>query len=93
MIMEEKKMPSKLTKGSRYRVTSRWGDGGVKVSEGEFEGHVMIGTDTGLCLQIMEEAVRVHRIIPTAAVLAIDILTIKEEDEEKKKETPQVSYG
>lgn len=91
--MEEKKIPSKLTKGSRYRVTSRWGDGGVKVSEGEFEGHVMIGTDTGLCLQITEDGFQVYRILPTTVILAIDILKIKEEDDEKKKETPQVSYG
>jgi hypothetical protein len=90
--MDEKKIPTKLTKGSRYRVTSRWGDSSTKVTEGEFEGHVMIGTDSGLCLQIDEGGKQVYRIIPTQVILAIDILSMKQEEDEKK-ETPQVSYG
>jgi hypothetical protein len=87
------KAPSKLTNGSRYRIISRWNDYTTKTTEGEFHGHIMIGTDTGLCLKVEEDGKAVYRIIPSMVILSIDIISIKEENEEKKKETPQVSYG
>jgi hypothetical protein len=87
------KIPNKLTKGSRYRVASRWDERSVKITEGEFHGHVMIGADTGLCLKVEENGATVYRIIPSLSTLCIDVLSVQQEEEEKKKETPQVSYG
>jgi hypothetical protein len=95
-MVQNDKMPSKLTKGSKYRVLSRGDNSTNVVSTGEFQGYVQFGTDSGLCLKIESEEAELNgvlRIIPSMAVLYIDILKSNEEEEIKKKDSPQVSYG
>ena len=95
--MEEKqKAPSKLTKGSHYRVVSKADQSSSITSEGEFLGYLQFGQDSGIMIQLESKDKSLNgtiRIIPSLVVLYIDVLSIKEEEEIKKKEGPLVSYG
>ncbi|MFA5312901.1 MAG: hypothetical protein WC375_06220 [Methanomassiliicoccales archaeon] len=92
--MTEAKPVTKLTKGSRYKIVSKGEATSMIVSEGEFQGYVQFGQDSGLCILIgSDEKDKVTRLIPSNNVLYIDVIEAKEEEEVKKKETPLVSYG
>lgn len=93
---QNEKVPTKLTKGSKYRVLSK-GDSNTNVlSMGEFQGYLQFGQDSGLCLRLESDDAQLNgtlRIIPAMSVLYIDIIKVNEEEETKKKDSPQVSYG
>jgi len=93
--MAEAKPVTKLTKGSRYKIVSKKDENGVVISEGEFQGYVQFGQDSGLCILMDQglEGRKITRIVPSINVLYIDVIEAKEEEEVKKKETPLVSYG
>ena len=94
-MAEGEKVPTKLTKCSKYRVVSK-GDNSSNITIGEFQGYVQFGQDSGLCLKVESEDASVNgllRIIPTLSVLYIDVIKSNEEEEIKKKDSPQVSYG
>jgi hypothetical protein len=95
-MTQNEKFPTKLTKGSKYRVVSKGDNNGNITTVGEFHGYVQFGQDSALCLKLeaTEEWMNgVQRMIPSNNVLYIDILQSNEEEEVKKKDSPQVSYG
>ncbi|MCE5296072.1 MAG: hypothetical protein LLG16_03085 [Euryarchaeota archaeon] len=92
--MTESKPITKLTKGSRYKIVIKTEASSTFVSEGEFQGYVQFGQDSGLCVLVDSDGKdKVTRLIPSNNVLYIDVIESKEEEEVKKKETPLVSYG
>ena len=94
--MEEEKYPSKLTKGSKYRIVSRGGKDEQFVSVGEFMGYVQFGQDSGVCVKLQSEDKNldgVLRIIPTMSVLVIDVLDYKHEEDRLKKEPDSIFYN
>ena len=95
-MSENNKSPTKLTKGSKYRVLSKGDSNNNIITIGEFTGYIQFGQDSAI--QIVQrgldpEIEGVTRIIPLTAVLYIDVLDMKEEEEVKKKVSPMVSYG
>jgi hypothetical protein len=87
-MAEEENYPSKLTKGSEYRIISQGGKDEQFDSTGEFMGYVQFGQGSGLCLKLRSEDVKldgVLRIIPAASVLIIDVLSYKQEQALKKE--------
>lgn len=88
------KVPTKLTKGSRYKVMSKSDNSSPLTSQGEFLGYIQFGQDSGLLLRLDSQGEEGRmRIIPSSNVIYLDILETKEEEETKKKEAPLVSYG
>lgn len=79
----EEKYPTKLTKGSHYRLTVPLGGGGVQTMEGEFVGYLQYGSDVALTMRMEDGALR---IVPSRSVLYLDILSSKEEKDERPKE-------
>lgn len=95
-MSENSKAPTKMTKGSRYRIVSKGDSTGHITSAGEFMGYVQFGQDAGLLLKLMglnPDMDGTMRIIPSTMVLYIDILEAKEEEEVRKKDVQLVSYG
>ncbi|OPY34510.1 MAG: hypothetical protein A4E32_00239 [Methanomassiliicoccales archaeon PtaU1.Bin124] len=90
------KVPTKLTKCSKYRIVSK-GDHSMNViTIGEFQGYVQFGQDSALCIKMESDNPGLNgflRILPIQSVLYIDVLKTNEEEEVKKKDSPQVSYG
>jgi hypothetical protein len=94
--MEEDNYPSKLTKGSKYRIVSRGSKDEHFISIGEFMGYVQFGQDSGLCLKLKSEDTGLDgilRIIPAMAVLVIDVLNYKHEEDRHKKEPDSIFYN
>ena len=89
-----KKEDVKLTEGSRYRVISIGGRDIALETEGVFKGYASMGIDeVGLLLELGENHGDMQgktRIVPLHAVLAIDILDIKEH--EKKDDTKDANH-
>jgi hypothetical protein len=95
-MAENSKTPTKLTKGSRYRIVSKGDSTAYITSAGEFMGYIQFGQDSGLLLKLIglnPDLDGTMRIIPSMTVLYIDILEVKEEEEVRKKDVPLVSYG
>jgi len=95
-MAQNEKFPTKLTKGSKYRIVSKGDNNGNVTTIGEFQGYVQFGQDSALCLKLEaadEWMNGILRMIPSINILYIDILTVNEEEEIKKKDSPQVSYG
>ncbi|QLH75023.1 MAG: hypothetical protein HPY73_05935 [Methanomassiliicoccales archaeon] len=95
MRLTEVRTITRLTKGSRYRVVSKGDLNSSIVSEGDFQGFVQFGQDSGLCMLLDQRTgeEKMTRIIPSANVLYIDVIDAKEEEEVKRKDVPLVSYG
>ncbi|MBN1109612.1 MAG: hypothetical protein JXA45_02510 [Methanomassiliicoccales archaeon] len=81
--MMEEKPPTKLTKGSRYRLVLALGAGSTMEVQGEFVGYLQYGSDMALILRLEEGGMRV---VPSRSVLYLDILDSKEEKDERSKE-------
>jgi hypothetical protein len=94
--MEDEKYPSKLTKGSKYRIISRGGKDEQIVSVGEFIGYTQFGQDSGVCIKLQSEDKKMDgllRIIPSMAVLIIDVLDYKHEEDRQKKQPDSIFYN
>jgi len=94
--MPEKEIGPNLTKGSKCRVTSRGDEERQLVSVGEFRGYVAFGHDSAISIELDtshgEEAGRI-RIIPCGAVLSLDLIHMKEEEKEERKEELGIYFG
>ncbi|MBC7108479.1 MAG: hypothetical protein H5T41_06815 [Methanomassiliicoccales archaeon] len=93
--MSGKEIEPNLTKGSKCRVISRGGEGQPLLTTGEFKGYVAFGHDTAISIELDdshgEEAGRI-RLIPCIAVLSIDLLQLKREEEKKESEEREVYF-
>jgi hypothetical protein len=92
-----KKEELQLTEGSKYKIFSIGGRENAMESEGIFKGYTQFGIDEGgLILELDENHGSMHgklRLIPLHAILAIDILNEKpEENKTEDKETAHY-YG
>lgn len=89
-----KKEDMKLTEGSRYRIISIGGRDIALETEGVFKGYASMGIDeVGLLLELGESHGDMQgktRIVPLHAILAIDILDVKEH--EKKDDTKDTNH-
>jgi len=90
----KKKPEIELTKGSEYRIYSISGREKMLESEGLFEGYITIGIEEiGLLLRLNEKHEDMNgkiRIIPLHAVLAMDVIEMKQsEDDEEDTEMPR----
>ncbi|HHF59262.1 MAG TPA: hypothetical protein ENL44_03585 [Thermoplasmatales archaeon] len=84
-----KKKGWKLTEGSKYRIISIGAKDSVIETEGIFRGFATLGMDeVGLCIERNKGKKKMIRIIPLQVILAIDVLS---EKEEKQKETEEES--
>ncbi|MFP4170993.1 MAG: hypothetical protein ACLFUV_08245 [Methanomassiliicoccales archaeon] len=79
-----------FTKGSRYRVMSRYGRE-ILESEGEFLGYASFGNGTALRLRLVEDGT--IRIIPLMMVLSVDVVESKEEEGEEDLEATRAYFG
>lgn len=85
-----------LTPGSRVRLRSAGPDDQAIVSTGVFRGLVSIGGDNALAVELEgadgDEKGRI-RLVPSPALLAVDILEAAKPEEEKRSEsTPSANY-
>jgi hypothetical protein len=85
-----------LTKGSKWKVISSGGEGKSIVSVGVFRGYVAFGHDSAIGIELDsthgEDAGRI-RVIPCVSVLSLDLISIKQEEEEKDTEERGVYFG
>ncbi len=91
----EKHLPVTLTNGSHVRIRSAGPKEEALESVGLFRGLVSIGGDSSLAVELDgagEEKGRI-RLIPLAALYAIDILEAAKADEEKRSDpSPAPGY-
>ena len=92
-----KKEDMKLTEGSRYKIISIGGKDNPLETEGIFRGYANMSIDEGGMLMELSEK---HgdlkgktRIVPLHAVLAIDILDIKEHNSKDETKETNHYYG
>ncbi|MGD1060832.1 MAG: hypothetical protein ABR879_05185 [Methanomassiliicoccales archaeon] len=77
-----------LTKGSKYKVISRGSGPEPIVTVGTFKGYTQFGNDSALAIELDPEKPdekSMLRIVPIMSVLAIDVLSFKPEEKDKKK--------
>jgi hypothetical protein len=90
----DKKAEIELTKGSEYRVYSLGGKEKMLETSGIFEGYITVGIDEiGLLIKLDQshnELAEKTRIVPLHAVLAIDVLQVKQLD--KKDEDREIPH-
>lgn len=79
----DEKLPTKLTKGSRYHLVIGTGGGSVLEMDGEFVGYMQYGSDVALTMRMGSGTLRV---VPSRSVIYLDILDSKEEKDERPKE-------
>jgi len=92
----EKKEDWKLIEGSRYKIISIAGRDSSLETEGIFKGYATIGIEeAGLVIDQSKEhePPKKLRIVPLHAILAIDILDVKEHETDEEKETSDHYYG
>jgi hypothetical protein len=94
----DKKEDWKLIEGSRYKILSIGGRDSSLETEGVFRGYATIGIEeAGLVIELpgeQKEGGGKHRIVPLHAILAIDVLDVKNpEGRDEEKEPSGHYYG
>ncbi len=87
---------TKLSRGSTYRVTSKGSGPEPIVTVGTFKGYTSFGQDTALSILMgpeKEGEPGKMRFVPCTTVLAVDVITFKQEEKEKEKEEAKVYFG
>ncbi len=87
---------TKLSRGSTYRVTSKGSGPEPIVTIGIFKGYTSFGHDTALSILVdpeKEGEPGKMRFVPCTTVLAVDVITFKQEEKEKEKEEAKVYFG
>jgi hypothetical protein len=85
-----------LSRGSTFRVTSKGSGPEPIVTFGLFKGYTSFGHDTALSILMDSEKQGEPgkmRFIPCTMVLAVDVITFKQEEKEKEKEEAKVYFG
>jgi hypothetical protein len=85
-----------LSRGSVYRVMSKGSGPEPIITIGIFKGYTSFGHDTALSILMdpeKEGGQGMVRFVPSAAVLAVDVLTFKQEEKAKEKEEAKVYFG
>ena len=92
----EKKEDWKLIEGSRYKIISIGGRDSSLETEGVFRGYATIGIEeAGLVIELstehQSESEKV-RIVPLHAILAIDVLDVKQHEGKDEEREPSGHY-
>jgi hypothetical protein len=85
-----------LSRGSVYRVVSKGSGPEPIITIGIFKGYTSFGHDTALSILMdpeKEGEIGKVRFIPCPTVLAVDVLTYKQEEKAKEKEEAKVYFG
>jgi hypothetical protein len=85
-----------LTKGSRYRITSKGSGDPPLVTVGLFKGYTAFGHDSALSMLLdpeREGEPGMVRLIPCLTVLAVDVISFKPEERSEEKEEVKVYFG
>ncbi len=85
-MAEKEKEAIVLSVGSRYRVKSLEARDKPLVTSGIFLGYTAIGHDEGMCIELdsmHEDKVGKVRVIPTHAIVSIDIIEAAGKEEKK----------
>ena len=85
-----------LSRGSIYRVVSKGSGPEPIITIGIFKGYTSFGHDTALSILLdpeKEGELGKMRFVPCMAVLAVDVLTFKQEEKAKEKEEVKVYFG
>jgi len=85
-----------LSRGSIYRVVSKGSGPEPIITIGIFKGYTSFGHDTALSILLdpeKEGELGKMRFVPCMAVLAVDVLTFKQEEKAKEKEEAKVYFG
>jgi hypothetical protein len=93
----DKKEDLKLIEGSRYKIISIGGRDSSLETEGIFKGYATIGIEeAGLVIEIHTEHEKSGerlRIVPLHAILAIDVLDVKQHEQRDEDKEPSHYYG
>jgi hypothetical protein len=85
-----------LSRGSIYRVVSKGSGPEPMITVGVFKGYTSFGHDTALSILMDPEKEGEQgkvRFLPCTTVLAVDVLTYKQEEKAKEKEEAKVYFG
>ena len=85
-MVENKKDVIVLTPGSKYKVKSLEARDKPLISGGTFVGYAAIGHDEGMCIELdasHEEKAGKIRIIPTHAIVSLDIIEAVDKEDKK----------
>jgi hypothetical protein len=85
-----------LSRGSIYRVVSKGSGPEPMITVGVFKGYTSFGHDTALSILMDPEKEGEQskvRFIPCTTILAVDVLTYKQEEKAKEKEESKVYFG
>ena len=96
MVVNKNNEETTLSRGSVYRITSKGSGPEPIVTTGIFKGYTSFGHDTALSILMQPEREGepgMMRHVPCATVLAVDVLTFKQEEKEKEKEEAKVYFG
>lgn len=92
-----KKEDFKLIEGSRYKIISIGGRDSALETEGVFKGFASMGIDeAGLLIELGESHLKdkgLLRIVPLHAILAIDVLDIKQHTKKEDGKETDIYYG
>ena len=85
-----------LSKGSRYRITSKGSGDMPLVTVGLFKGYTAFGHDSALSMQLdpeKEGGPGMVRLIPCLTVLVVDVISFKPEEKPEEKEEVKIYFG
>ncbi|MBU4031196.1 MAG: hypothetical protein KKH41_09215 [Candidatus Thermoplasmatota archaeon] len=86
MSVNNEKSTIVLSLGSRYRIKSLEARDKPLVTSGKFLGYTAIGHDEGMCIEMdstHEDKVGKIRVIPTHAIVSLDIIEAVDKEEKK----------
>ena len=95
MKRDKEEVEVRLTKGSKYRLTTIGTRQENLVTSGEFRGYTSIGSDEGICIKMDKSHGDLEgktRVIPTHMILAIDLVDQKEEKEKIAREDERTAH-
>jgi hypothetical protein len=85
-----------MSRGSVYRVISKGSGPEPIITIGIFKGYTSFGHDTALSILMdpeKEGEQGMVRFVPSTAILAVDVLTFKQEEKVKEKDEAKVYFG
>jgi hypothetical protein len=95
-MAEKDKNAIVLSIGSRYRIKSLEARDKPLVTSGIFVGYTAIGHDEGMCIEMdctHEDKVGKIRVLPTHAIVSLDIIEVVDKEESKKTADAGTMFG
>lgn len=86
----------KMTRGSKYVIRSLESKEKPLLTCGTFKGYTAIGHDEGICMELDEKHKELQgkiRVVPTAMILAIDVIESAKDEGEKEEDSTSRYFG